>query len=695
MLLNSQGRFFSFLFFTTLATGCSPNEVPQAEESILHSFDRHLPGLQEDVTFVLARRYAGSYKYVVRADGRVQSPGQLRREELAAYRARLGAMDAPLDDKFLHLSSDSVVPVTIAYEAGSLWGYPDFDLDESVRADVVGAAADRLAEELDAIGVTEIARAPHGMPMMFAHATYGQAQAVARLSEVSRVASTNHGSTTEFTPPNTPGNSLTVHRVDTAFNPAYTGMDQKIGVVENANCRLYEEHDAFAAMGTTIVHENPPITCTQHATCTAECGVFARCVGGECVSSHVSKIASEIAQTMPSGSYGAYNAEIYHPNRGDGSDVACSEYGIANAYDWLFSRSVTTATESFGCEEEDGMAQDWWARNADIAVFRAAGNISQVGNDTTWGCRPMNSICVGGFQENGSGGYEMYSDSAWGNPSTSNSDREEPDITALGSVVDVLQIIDPNTGLPTTAGWEKASGTSYAAPAAATMGVLLKEACGGTINHMFLRAIMMTGAWGINPHGTKYSTPGTGDQRDGAGAPLSDDLLMFCLGGGGGLRTKGGVFIVDLERGDDAPPWLDDSFDGGSGQLSLQPQGQPTSGTPTQIVVIDQVELQAGDRARLTMSWDNCPLTYLGTGPAQLSADLDLFLCDMAGQTCLATSRSYDNNNEGFDVTVPPATPLTTYSVVVGYNPDNSPGCNGSSLEPAAWAAVYGSATFF
>ena len=120
-------------------------------------------------------------------------------------------------------------------------------------------------------------------------------------------------------------------------------------------------------------------------------------------------------------------------------------------------------------------------------------------------------------------------------------------------MVDVLQIIDPNTGLPTTAGWEKASGTSYAAPAAATMGVLLKEACGGTINHMFLRAIMMTGAWGINPHGTKYSTPGTGDQRDGAGAPLSDDLLMFCLGGGGGLRTKGGVFIVDLERGDDAP----------------------------------------------------------------------------------------------------------------------------------------------
>ena len=166
MLLNSQGRFFSFLFFTTLATGCSPNEVPQAEESILHSFDRHLPGLQEDVTFVLARRYAGSYKYVVRADGRVQSPGQLRREELAAYRARLGAMDAPLDDKFLHLSSDSVVPVTIAYEAGSLWGYPDFDLDESVRADVVGAAADRLAEELDAIGVTEIARAPHGLSLI-------------------------------------------------------------------------------------------------------------------------------------------------------------------------------------------------------------------------------------------------------------------------------------------------------------------------------------------------------------------------------------------------------------------------------------------------------------------------------------------------------------------------------------------------
>ena len=167
-------------------------------------------------------------------------------------------------------------------------------------------------------------------------------------------------------------------------------------------------------------------------------------------------------------------------------------------------------------------------------------------------------------------------------------------------------------------------------------------------------------------------------------------MLFWCLPGSGGLNFEGGVTNVDLTGGDDAPGWVDDSFDGNSGPWP-QPLGQNTNGTPFKIYPWAVWPMREGWRVRLTVAWDSCPQSDIGTGPASLSADLDVWLCDYAAQKCVAASRSYDDNNEGFDVIVPAT---ADYTVLVGYDPDNSPGC-GMEYEPVAWAAVYGDPDIF
>ena len=104
--------------------------------------------------------------------------------------------------------------------------------------------------------------------------------------------------------------------------------------------------------------------------------------------------------------------------------------------------------------------------------------------------------------------------------------------------------------------------------------------------------------------------------------------------------------------------------------------------------------MRDGDRIRVTFTWDGCPGSAIGQGPSDLSADIDLFFCVDDDKTCVKTSRSYDNNVEGFDYTVPSGTATKDYTLYHGYDPDNSPGC-GSTLEPAGWAYVVGRVTDF
>lgn len=695
------------------AAGCSSDDrtpaPPASHLAILAEFTRHLPGLDEDVRYVLAENAeGGSYKFVVRNDGREQAPGAVAAEEAAAYSERYGSMDVDLGRLLDVASNEDLIPVGVMFEPDVEWIDLEprllFDDDTGRRArqeldEGVRRGAPLWIGELTRRGARETKALP-GMPVVVAQMRRDQILDLAHAASVRRIVSAVSTAPIEYAPPATASNAITTPRIDTELNPAFKGTGQKIGVVEDANCRLLSEHANFPA--GSVVHEpGADFSCSTDTGCGNRCGGSSLCMAFECVDEHTSHIASTIMNTVNPGTFGAPQAKLYVPTRGDGTSIACSTLGIANAYEWLRSSGVTTTTESFGCSSSDGMTQDYHARYNGMAVFRASGNISQEEN-TLRPCRPMNSICVGGMRPKSGGGWEMDPQSTWVNPVTTHGDREEPDIVALSENVDVIKyarsglaVSDP----PVTTGWEPtASGTSYAAPAMAGLAALLKQACGGTIDPRYLRALLMTSAWSMNPNGTKYSTPGAGDGRDGAGGLTASKAALWCGIGSGTIVVGGGPFTATLTGGSNTPPWMD----GGRGAApqsegladesaaQVVPLG-PNPNSPFKYFTIASWSLAANTRVRATVTWDSCPSGPSGTGPGTLRADIDLWLCRPSAQTCVAMSRSYDNNVEGFDVTVSTA---GAYEVRWGYDPQNSPGCNGPQ-EPAAFSFAYGPAGAF
>jgi hypothetical protein len=98
--------------------------------------------------------------------------------------------------------------------------------------------------------------------------------------------------------------------------------------------------------------------------------------------------------------------------------------------------------------------------------------------------------------------------------------------------------------------------------------------------------------------------------------------------------------------------------------------------------------LNVGDRVRATASWDSRPSGATGSGPSPVTADFDLFLCSNTKTKCFY-SRSFTDNNEGFDITIPAGLNATDWLLFVGWNP-SSPLCGSASSELVTWSAITG-----
>lgn len=172
---------------------------------------------------------------------------------------------------------------------------------------------------------------------------------------------------------------------------------------------------------------------------------------------------------------------------------------------------------------------------------------------------------------------------------------------------------------------------------------------------------------------------------------------------GGSITIGGGGFTVNIATGDGketAPEWLE-SFDGGypgfsSAGLGAGPGfatlGQYPGGQPMKIKRTFEISAKEGDRIRVSMAWDNCPTSNKGTGPSALAADFDLFLVDFDAEEPIAASRSYDNNNEGFDFVIPQEGEVPkprNLELVVGYDLDGTSPC-GSPNESFWMVYAYG-----
>ncbi len=242
-------------------------------------------------------------------------------------------------------------------------------------------------------------------------------------------------------------------------------------------------------------------------------------------------------------------------------------------------------------------------------------------------------------------------------------DREEPDVVALagqsGTTPEFVCVADPGG-----AGWIGQRGTSLAAPAVTSMIALLKEYCdpilGYPLDQRMIRSLFRTMAFAGDPEGPAYSTPRpSADFKDGAGLLNAADVYNMCEGSLGGFGTE----TIDLSGGTPLPtgdtPYLP-GFDPDGETQSFEPPGaeiQDFSNVPgvtslASVTLLELDDLKEGDRIRFTWAWDACATANTGDAPVSVSVDFDVFFYNAEAGYVWA-SQSFDDNNEGFDYTIP------------------------------------------
>lgn len=495
------------------------------------------------------------------------------------------------------------------------------------------------------------------------------------------------------------------------YNLSLYGEGQRVGLIEDPRCLLYDTHEAFSAAPDITYHTGTStyVQCTMNSNCASYCGdtpgvclaTKRTAVTGKkyCVDPHASQVASAFMASKPPDLWGAAKARLYHANAGsDPSElVACDPVDFADAYAWLDRNGVTTTINSSQACNYAGMTEDWYARNQEITVVRAAPNSDQ--DNTFLSCVSGSSLCVGGVKTNGTffGAFVNFM------VGQNVSDREEPDLVGFsgqtdGDPVEVLDVTGSTSAWATTGH----GGNSYSAPQVAALAVLLKEYCGSTLgldaDQRMVRAILLASAWYFDPEdvaagGLAFSThPGpSNDYKDGAGGPSAQDVVRFCGEGEDDIDVGGTSIDIDLDGGGSAPPYLGESGGATPNSLDLGELAHPLgAGDDPSDWSVEEVrlELPANTRIRVAAVWDTCPATEYGASstPIPVTVDLDLWLCKLPSGPCAAQSRTSADSKEGFDVTVSAA---GDYQILVGWDPDDSY-CGSETSEPVAIAWAYG-----
>jgi hypothetical protein len=410
--------------------------------------------------------------------------------------------------------------------------------------------------------------------------------------------------------------------------------------------------------------------------------------------------------------YGAVGATIYYPDQlgttwdpaAATTPIECDASAIEGAYGYLVDQGVSAVSESYACGFEsdgttplapaDGLAEDYFARHFGVLPVRSSGNSGS--NAAT--CPAPNSLCVGGSQ---CGSSALYDHEGYRNPATpsSSTDREEPDVVELALAVDApdFEFLHSPTSSPDGTHFMALDGTSAAAPITAVLAANLEQACGHALLPTEISAILRTAAW-RNPDAAPYSTPGFqyGDRKDGAGSPSAEAIALFCqpsLAEGFGdiatsVHTQWGSIPVDFSGVSIVPGKIDQPITGfGPGPLG---GGSPAGRIGAPFLDVD---LAAGDRVRATLSWEACSAMQEGTDPTEVTTDFDLFLCVDPGIGCVATSASFFDNNEGFDVTIEAAGHYQhwwTAAVPTEHTSALPDTCNGDTKETFSFAAAWG-----
>jgi hypothetical protein len=310
-----------------------------------------------------------------------------------------------------------------------------------------------------------------------------------------------------------------------------------------------------------------------------------------------------------------------------GNSQTYADSDLTAATSWAIAQGVDVINMSFGFDTNRVLAYldryvDYQVRYTATSIIKSCGNEGNGDGDCTSPGLGWNILSVGNINESGNSDWDddaMNSGSSFGDPVSTNGDREKPEVAAVGTSVTTA---DQSNGFS-----NQGSGTSYAAPAIAGMAACFMQMQSGLKSSPeAIRAVMMAGA----THNVEGSSRLS--ERDGCG-------------GINGLQAYRIVQNHQYTYGTFAPS-------------SFSNNGYYTF----------NISLEAGDRARVCLAWNSrvshLPPFFSYFSDA-LDADLDVAIYQGSSATSgtfITSSSSFDNSYEIVEF-IPPASGIYTIRV--------------------------------
>ena len=391
------------------------------------------------------------------------------------------------------------------------------------------------------------------------------------------------------------GDAAASQGIDRIWGSGILGTGEKIAIIEAGNVQLanaYLSYDQYRLVSPT----------------------------GEDV--HSTSVAAAAASFHPDYPGTARGASIL--SVGVGTDPWDVIWGLSWAigspnyakfvnYSWCF--------QPYGNLDLVGRGFDYWARLQHVFVSAASGNDALIGGGSEYVCSPANAfnvLGVGGFDNKNSPSWvddEMYGGSNWKNPISPHSDREKPELVAVGQGLDLW-------------GWNNSqwmvTGTSVASPQVTGLAALLANAWGNLLAQPEAARAILIASSIHNIEGSTRLTM-TVDVRDGVGAIAGNHALETALNQSPSQATC------------HASCWW--------GQALVNPQPGAT---------VNRVfQTHQGQRVRVAIWWWSTA-TSAPYDNDVLDIDLDLYVYDPFGLPAAdGVSTSYDNNYELVDFIAP------------------------------------------
>jgi hypothetical protein len=286
-----------------------------------------------------------------------------------------------------------------------------------------------------------------------------------------------------------------------------------------------------------------------------------------------------------------------------------------DALQWAFSNNVDVLSSSCGFQADTDMhwidkVFDYYARYFSRMIIKSAGN---TGGFITSPGKAWNVLTVGAFDDKNTpnwGDDQMWGSSAYINPTSSNNDREKPEVVAVGGHVTLLSSNDSITSV---------MGTSVAAPQVSGISALIIQS-NSALRYWpeAQKAILMASAT-HNIEGPSIVVSGQGDLKDGAGG-VNADLAEKAA------QVRAGAMNVCIFS-----CWWGISIN--------------NTDFPISTYLEEPIYAQERSYVRVAISWwSNADSAG---NEDRLDTDLDLRIKDSSGNWInSAVSMSYDNNYE-------------------------------------------------